>query len=459
MIVPQQPQQILTIPAAFTPRWYQEELFYALDGEEGKPETKKRRVLLRWHRRSGKDLACFCYMIKEAWRQVGTYYYFFPTYSQGRKALWERIDRGTGKRIIDQIPAQCIERQPNLEMLLELKNGSIIRIVGGDNMDSIVGTDPIGIVISEWSLCDPAVWSAMSPVLAENGGWCIFNGTPRGRNHMYKMEMSFTKSPRWYMSVLDCKQSGLEEKLKDAIEEDRLIEGDDFVDQEYYVKYSAGVRGAIFMTGIENARKDGRIGTFIYDPNYPVDTFWDLGKNDMTAIWFRQSIGNTIVWIDYYESNNKVMKEYVEILYSKGYNYRTHYLPHDGGNENVVVEHTPQTALQAGLRNSNLKEDVVVTKKFLRKIDGINVARSRMPRMFWNEGTCLEGIEKLELYHFRWDSKRSVFIKEPVHNEASHCADAFMTEASAAKFDDRDNPFYKSNVPTVMYDNDDHDYD
>ena len=429
-------QEIIQAPHNFKPRDYQLRLFQKMD-------SGIKRAFLRWHRRAGKDKACYAYMAKEATRKVGAYYYFFPTYKQGRMALWEGIDKD-GFKVLNHLHPSLIKRQSNQEMSLELTNGSIIRIVGTDDIDKIVGTNPVGCVFSEYSLQLPIAWTLMSPILAENGGWAIFNGTPRGRNHMYKLEMAMAGSPNWYIDGLDVEQSGLYDSIKEKIGEDRKMHGDDYVDQEYYVKYSAGVKGAIFMDYIEKARKDKRIGTYIYDPNLCVDTFWDLGVGDSTSIWFRQVRGNQINWIDYFECSGKDLRFYVDILKNKCYNYRTHYLPHDGNNRSILTTNTPREVLSARLKEMGVSGDSVTVRKFNSKQDAIQTTRSRMGRMCWNEGTTEEGIEKLSLYHYRWDSKREVFLKEPVHDGTSHCADALMTEAAAERFDDRDNPFYES---------------
>ena len=435
--------QIIQVPANFEPRDYQLALFQAMDGTEGDPTTKCRRALLRWHRRAGKDKACFAYMAKEMVQRPGIYYYFFPTYQQGRKALWESLDKD-GFRVLDHLPKCFVKRKLDQEMLIELTNGSIFRIIGTDEVDkSVVGTNPIGCVFSEYSLQNPRGWTFISPILAENGGWAIFNGTPRGRNHMYKMENMALSKKNWYVSGLTVTDSGLEDRLAEQINEDRELHGDDFVDQEYYVCYSAGVRGAIYMSWIEKARVQGRIGCFPVRENVPVDTFWDIGFGDSCCIWFRQMVGDRITWVDYYENTQQTYQFYVDILKNKGYNYRTHYLPHDAANHAWGNKSTP-TANMRELCEANKLGFVVDTKKFIKKTDAIQAVRSRMSRMCWNEGTCWEGLEKISMYHFRWDSKRAVFLEEPIHDWSSHAADALSTEASAEEFDDIDNPFHQS---------------
>jgi hypothetical protein len=422
----------IVVPYSFTPRDYQLHLFQAMDGVEGKPETKKRRALLRWHRRSGKDKTCFAYMAKEMVANPGIYYYFFPTYQQGKMALWEQKD------IMQHLPSELIKRTNTQELMMELNNGSVFRVVGTDNIDRIVGTNPKGCVFSEYSLQDPRAWRFISPILAENKGWAIFNGTPRGRNHMYKLEHQVSmKSDHWYNSALSVDDTRLYEVLKDEIAEALITEGQDHVDQEYYVAYSAGARGAIFMNNIETARKDGRIGSFPHNDHKWVDTFWDLGVSDATAIWFRQVDQGRTVWIDYHEDNGKDIAEYIKIMKDKGYKFRTHYLPHDASQRKMTgrgyVMDTSEI-LRECCRSAGISDDVVICPK-LPIQDGINCVRTLFSRFHFNEGLCLDGIEKLSLYHRRFDPKSGSFVKEPVHDWTSHCADAMRTVAAANEYE------------------------
>lgn len=421
-------KQTLTVPHNFTPRQYQLELYQKMD-------SGCKRAFLRWHRRAGKDLTCWCYMVKEAVRTPGIYYYFFPTYQQGRMALWENVSRGF--RVLDHLPKQLIKRVTNQDMMIELTNGSVIRIVGTDNIDRVVGTNPIGCVFSEYSLQDPAAWIFISPILAENGGWAIFNGTPRGRNHMYKLEQVIRGRESWYISALTVEDTGEYEdpNIRDKIEEDLEMHGEDYVQQEYWVSYSAGVKGAFYSEHMQRARQQGRVGRYAYDAHRWVDTFWDLGVDDSTAIWFRQIDGNRLIFIDYFEDSGKDIAYYVKILQDKGYNYRTHYLPHDGGNRTIQTQFRTDEILRNCLDSAGLSADVVCAPK-LPVQDGINAVRARFSRYFFDEGLCADGIEKLELYHRRYDTKRQTYLKEPVHDWTSHCADALRTEALVEEFGD-----------------------
>jgi phage terminase large subunit len=73
---------------------------------------------------------------------------------------------GDGKRIIDQaFPKEIRTRTIDNSMTIHLKNGSIWQCVGSDNYNSLVGSNPVGIVMSEYSIADPAAWDPSVSVL------------------------------------------------------------------------------------------------------------------------------------------------------------------------------------------------------------------------------------------------------------------------------------------------------
>jgi hypothetical protein len=385
-------------------------------------------------------------MIKEAATCPGNYFYVFPFASDARRALWENVDRD-GFKLLDHLPKELIERKNNQDMLLQLTNGSTIRVIGLDNNpDGIRGTAIRGIIFSEFAFQDPIPYRNALPAIKEAEGWVIINSTPNGRNHFYDMYLVAKQSAKWYESSLqtmwpDRKHySGLvsPEDLTTYIEEEGATQED--AEREYGVSFSTGMKGAFYADQIEKAREQGRIGYYPPDDHRYVDTFWDLGVDDSTAIWFRQIDGGRVVWVDYYEDSGKDLAYYVDILVQKGYNYRTHYLPHDGANRSIQTRFRTDELFRLICKEAKISDDVCIAPK-LRVQDGINGVRARFSRYFFNESMCADGIEKLALYHRRFDKKRNVYLKEPVHDWTSHCADALRTEAAAEEYPD-DNPMF-----------------
>ena len=451
-------KKTISIPYNFVPRSYQLEVFQALDGHQGKPETRKKRVLLRWHRRAGKDKCCWCYMIKEAALRPGNYFYVLPTKEDARKILWNNTDPHTGFRLLDHLPTEVIKRRSNQEMSLELNNGSTIQVVGFDkNPDAARGVSCAGVVFSEFAFADPESYKVLMPSVREANGWAVFNSTPNGRNHFYDLWRSTHKSNNWFVSLLQTLwsnrpgYSGLvgSATIKQIKEEEGLTQDD--IEREYGVSFSSGTQGSYYTDSIELAYSSGRVTDFVYDDTLKVDTFWDLGIDDSTAVWFRQKRGNKLIFIDYHEESGKDLQHFVKVLEAKNYNYGEHYLPHDADHRTLQTGTSTAELFETLLRSTGISDAVVVLNR-LPVQDGINSVRARFSRYCFDINKCLEGIKKLELYHRRWDKRRSVFIKEPMHDSNSHAADALRMEAMSE--DLRNDEFYAINNIKVERDYD-----
>lgn len=450
---------ILTIPYNFTPRDYQLALFQAMDGIKGKPGTGKKRAILKWHRRAGKDKSCWCYLIKEAAQKVGNYFYVFPTKTMARQALWENIDKN-GFKLLNHVPAEYIARKSNQEMMMELINGSTIRVLGYDkDPDSIRGIATRGIVFSEFAFSDPESYKNTIPILRESGGWAIFNSTPNGRNHFYDMWVSVCNSSRWFVSELQTlwpdkpNYSGLIDYKDIPIisSEEGLTEED--MEREYGVSFSSGMQGAYFADQIESALEHKRIGEFLYDETLEVSTYWDIGIDDTDACWFAQHKGDTVVFIDYFEKNGQGTNDIARMLKDKGYRYKRHYLPHDADHRKKGQEiMTTASALEDSLLAYEVSGMVEVLPRPNNKQASIMATRKRFPNYKFDSVACVEGIRHIEMYHRAYDNRRKVFLQQPRHDEHSHCADALLGEAQAAEGYKYHSVFNGGNTPKVVSD-------
>ncbi len=258
------------IPYNYAPRDYQLPLMKALD-------AGKRRLLCVWHRRAGKDLTVWNGFIKEAIKKKGIYYYFLPSYSQGRKIIWDGINKD-GFAFMDYIPKELIVKKHSQDMKITLVNGSIIQIVGADNIDSIVGSNPLGVVFSEYSLMKVDVWNFIRPILAENGGFAIFVYTPRGKNHAWNLQKQLEKDDDAFVSVLTVKDTNA--ISKEAIEYEKTTMPQALFKQEYYVKYLAGATNV--FRNVKQAITDD-LSTHKSDRRYMIGV--DLAKTtDFTVL-------------------------------------------------------------------------------------------------------------------------------------------------------------------------------
>lgn len=227
--------QEVTVPHNFQCRPYQSPLWNAVIKNDVK------RAVCVWHRRSGKDKTFINILTTKMCQRKGVYYYFLPTYGQGRKILWDGMDK-QGFKFLDHIPEALIVKKNDTEMKVEIVNGSILQVVGTDNFDSIMGTNPVGCVFSEYSLQDPKAWEFIRPILLENGGWAIFNFTPRGQNHAKDLLDIARANPDWFCQVLTVEDTtdfdGNRLITDEMIDKERLSGmSETLIQQEYFCDF------------------------------------------------------------------------------------------------------------------------------------------------------------------------------------------------------------------------------
>lgn len=360
-------------------------------------------------------------MAKKMMERVGYYAYFFPTYKQGKKVIWNGMD-AQGFKFTDHIPHELRKRTDNTEMLIELVNGSIFQVIGTDNVDSFRGANPVGAVFSEYAWQNPLAWDTVRPIMNENGGWAIFNTTPLGKNHAYRMYQNAQKNERWFAQLLTVDDTKREDgspviKPEDIDEERKMGMEEDMILQEYWCSFDASIRGAYYTDQIKKARDEGRFCKIPREPGIPVHTAWDLGIGDSMAILFYQIIGKEIRIFDAEEHSGEGIAFYADLLRSKGYNYGTHHLPHDAevrelgtGKSRLEVAHA------LGIQPTRIIAAQNVD-------DGIQAVRSMFPR-FWIDERLEGFIDAISQYRKEWDEDKRVFKPRPLHDWTSHYADA-----------------------------------
>lgn len=401
------------IPHDWDPRRYQRSAWKYLQ-EGGK------RASLVWHRRAGKDSFALNWTASAAMKRVGTYWHMLPAANQGKKVIWEGIDKA-GRRVIDQaFPKWARDsKSPTnaTEMSIRLATGSLIQVCGSDNYNSLVGSNPIGVVFSEYSLADKRAWDFIRPILAENGGWAIFIFTPRGQNHAYELHEMAKRNSAWFAQTLTVADTGA--IPMEMIEEERQAGMPEaLIQQEFFCSFESAIHGAYYGTLIRDAKDAGRVGKVQGDPILPVHTAWDLGVGDSTAIWFYQVAGREIRIIDYYEQSGEGLPHYAGVLKDRGYVYGVHHAPHDiqvrelGSGRSRL-----ETAASLGITFQVVKNQPIE--------DGIEAVRSLLPMCWFDETRCKPGLAALEHYRKDWNDKYKVFRSGPVHDWASHGADAF----------------------------------
>ena len=386
-----------------------------------------KRAVCVWHRRAGKDKTFLNHCVKRMFERVGTYYYYFPTATMGRKILWDGIDK-TGTRFLDHIPNEIRDNTNNQEMKIKLVNGSVFQIIGTDRLD-VVGTNPVGCTFSEYSLQNPKGWEYVRPILAENNGWAVFNFTPRGYNHGKIIYDIANNTADWFSSLLTVDDTGA--ISREAIEEERRSGmSEEMIQQEFYCSFDMGVEGSYYAKYIARAREEKRIILFNHDRANLVHTAWDIGVGDSTAIWFYQVSGVQIHIVDYFEAHGEGLPYYVALLRKKeqqyGYQYGDHYAPHDIRNREFGSgDSRLETAKKLGINFRIVPGQSVE--------GGIERVRQVLDKSYFSQDKCRDGILCLENYRKDYDEKNRAYKQRPLHDWTSHGADAFRYLALSLK--------------------------
>jgi len=413
------------LPYRFVPREYQWDVWRAFF------KHKIKRFMDVEHRRAGKDKNWLNISIAASQMRVGTYMHTFPTLTLARRVIWNGIDH-EGNRFLDHVPPELISSVNNQEMRVNLKNGSIYQLAGADqSKQSLVGTNPIHITFSEFSVQNPAAWDYLRPILTENQGSAAFIFTPRGENHAYKLYERVKDNSDWFSRILtvdDTRRSdGSPVMSPEQIEQERQSGmSDNMIDQEFYCSFTAAVPGAYFAVQLKRAEVDNRIIDFSIDSELPIETFWDLGIRDSTAIWCFQRHLNEIRAVACYENNNVSLDHYINWLHDfrnkHGIVFGNHYAPHD------VMKRDLGTGKSLLKIASELGINFKVVPRIPAKMDAIEAARFIMGRVYFHKTNCQQGMAALREYHCDFNDLLQTY-GDPVHNWASNLSDAFMQMA------------------------------
>lgn len=251
---------------------------------------------------------------------------------------------------------------------------------------------------------DSEIWVDFNPELAEDETYKRFVLTPP--KNAIVVYMNWRDNP-WFNQV-----------LRDEMEELRAKDYDAYLNV-WEGQCKKAVEGAIYAKELAKAETEGRITHVPYNPAKPVSTFWDLGWRDFVSIWFAQKIGFEYHLIDYLQDRQNTVQYYVGELQKKGYVYDTDYLPHDGKTKTLASAGKSIEDMMRGLGRK------VIVQPNLSIADGINAARTMFANCYFDAEKCADGIHALRHYRYKVDEKTGQFSKEPLHDDASHGADAF----------------------------------
>lgn len=336
--------------------------------------------------------------------------YAAPTYQQAKDVAWSYLREYTS-----QIPG--IEKSESELSVTLPHNKARIRLYGAENYERLRGLYLDGVVIDEAGDIDPRAWpEVIRPALSDRQGWATFIGTPKGRNDFHKIFERSKREDDWLSLELRASQTGLiaAAELEDAR---RTLTPEQYA-QEYECSFNAAVMGAYYGRELERAEGEKRICRVPHDTAADVFACWDLGIGDATAIWVGQVCGFEWHWLRYYEKSGEKLDHFVDWIKALPFAVHTHYLPHDA----------EARELQTGLNRVEFLEergfDCVVVPRH-NPGDRIAAVQLKFSRFYFDSELCAAGIEALRMYRAEYDEKKKTLNPRPLHDWASHGADAF----------------------------------
>ncbi len=190
------------------------------------------------------------------------------------------------------------------------------------------------------------------------------------------------------------------------------------------------VEGAIYKAEIQAAERDGRIRAVPLDPMRPVDTFWDLGFADRVSIWSAQRTAFEIKVLRYFEDDHQAIDYYLREMQTWGYVLGTCYLPWDGGTKQLGTGRSIEEIMRAKGFKVQVNSQMAVA-------DGINAVRTIFPQLYFDAALCADGLQYLRRYQWGPATALGVPRSQPLHDDASHPADALRTLAVGIKEPER----------------------
>jgi len=186
--------------------------------------------------------------------------------------------------------------------------------------------------------------------------------------------------------------------------------------------FQQSLEGTYYKVQIAAARKDKRFTKVPHYPGEPVNTFWDIGHGDGTAIWFHQRIGMRDHFIKFIEGWGEPYSHFVAEMQKTGWVWGKHFLPHDGAHvrQGEDSSKSPMQMLESlGLRN------IEIVPRISELQHGIMAVRDVFGRCVFDEEGCKEGIIHLEMYKKQWNTRLACYTDLPLKDVHTEGADSF----------------------------------
>jgi phage terminase large subunit len=379
--------------------------------------STKRWKFVVAHRRCGKTVALVNQLIRAALTNTRTtpaprYAYVGASFDAAKDLVWGYLKQFTetieGIRFLEG------------ELTVVFPRGATIKLYGGAlAYERMRGVFFDGVVMDEFAMLHPqAFTSVVRPALGDYLGWAVISGTPAGEDHFHALKLKAEDDASWDVFEIPITATGEDALSYAEVAEMRKDMSADEFGREMLCSFDAPIEGAYFAEALNALAVQNRITKVSPDLNTSVFTGWDLGISDMQCIWLGQMVGREVHFIDYLESRGQRLSYYADELAKRakraGFEYRAHLLPHDVEARELSTGHSRRQEL------TNVLDAPVITVPRHSPEDGIAAARGVLGVSWFDEVNTRRGLARLRSY-------RRGKTGMPVHDDASHGADAFRT--------------------------------
>ena len=354
------------------------------------------------HRRAGKDIFSIEAWLLRGLKRVGTHVYLFPLHKQARSVIWQGLDYD-GKPFMDAIPSALIAKKNEARMEIDLFNGSKLILAGSNNYNGLMGSNPVTIIYSEFSLHNPLARQYLNPILVQNKGKEILQFTPRGMNHAFEAYNQVRELPDYHVEHLSVDQTFKSDGITPIITKEDIKRAkdlgmsDELIRQEFYVDFEVGNLGAYFTREMGDMVREGRICLLPPDPRLKLHSIWDLGGTDATAGLLFQVTGKYIHVIYLLHDTGHGFKHYLDeaekVRQKFNCQWGNHFGPHDIDQKHQGWEHTESRLMQARRYGWHFQRVPKVSFE-----DGIEAIRYLFPRLRIDKLNCDLAIRALREY-------------------------------------------------------------
>lgn len=222
---------------------------------------------------------------------------------------------------------------------------------------------------------------------------------------------------KWYVTTRDSEFSGDAERM--------WQEYPSYPEEAFRVS----TEGSYYAKQLTAARKAQRITIVPHTEGVPVNTFWDIGNGDGTAVWLHQKVGLVHRFIKFIEGWGEPYSYYIKRLQETQYVWGAHWLPHDA--EHKRQQGTDVKAPIDMLQALGLGGSWQIVKRVSDLSNGIQMTRDAFAQCWFDETQCKEGIAHLEGYRKQWNERLGCWSEQPVKNIHTEAADAFRQFAQS----------------------------